>query len=52
VQKGNPAGLYTGSKRTLRLAERAREDAYFRKLDQELLAKMRQQDVEAAEEAV
>jgi nucleotide-binding universal stress UspA family protein len=37
---------------TLRLAERAREDAYFRKLDQELLAKMRQQDVEAAEEAV
>jgi len=36
---------------TLRLAERAREDAYFRKLDQELLARMRQRDVEAAEEA-
>jgi nucleotide-binding universal stress UspA family protein len=35
---------------TLRLVERAREDAYFRKLDQELLAKLRQQDVEATEE--
>jgi nucleotide-binding universal stress UspA family protein len=37
---------------TLRLAERARENAYFRTLDQELLAKMRQQDALAAEEAV
>ena len=36
---------------TLRLVERAREDAYFRKLDQELIAQMRQQDVEAAEAA-
>lgn len=32
---------YLGEK--LRLLERAREDAYFRKLDQELIAKMRQQ---------
>jgi glycine betaine transporter len=33
---------YFGEK--LRLAERAREDAYFRKLDQALIAQMRQQD--------
>ena len=33
---------YFGEK--LRLAERAREDAYFRKVDQALLAQMRQQD--------
>ena len=33
---------YFGEK--LRLAERAREDAYFRRLDQALLAQMRQQD--------
>ena len=33
---------YLGEK--LRLLERAREDAYFRKLDQELIAKMRQQE--------
>jgi nucleotide-binding universal stress UspA family protein len=33
---------YLGEK--LRLVERAREDTYFRRLDQELLAKMRQQD--------
>ena len=37
---------YFGEK--LRLAERAREDAYFRKLDQALLAQMRQQDRAAA----
>lgn len=36
---------YLGDK--LRLVERAREDAYFRKLDQELVARLRQQ--EAAE---
>jgi nucleotide-binding universal stress UspA family protein len=36
---------------TLRLVERAREDVYFRKLDQELIARMRQQNVEPAEEA-
>lgn len=33
---------YLGEK--LRLVERAREDMYFRKLDQELLAKMRQEE--------
>lgn len=38
---------YLGEK--LRLVERAREDAYFRQLDQALIAKMRQ---EAAKEAV
>jgi nucleotide-binding universal stress UspA family protein len=32
---------------TLRLAERAREDVYFRKLDQALIAQMRQKDREA-----
>jgi universal stress protein A len=37
---------YFGEK--LRLAERAREDAYFRKLDQALLDQMRQQDRAAA----
>jgi universal stress protein A len=37
---------YFGEK--LRLAERAREDAYFRKLDQALLAQMRQEDRAAA----
>jgi len=36
---------YFGEK--LRLAERAREDAYFRKLDQALIEQMRQQDREA-----
>src|SRR5712691_4079309 len=35
---------YFGEK--LRLAERAREDAYFRKLDQALIAQMRQKDRE------
>jgi nucleotide-binding universal stress UspA family protein len=35
---------------TLRLVERAREDVYFRKLDQELIARMRQQDVETTED--
>jgi universal stress protein A len=39
---------YLGEK--LRLLERAREDAYFRKLDQELIAKMRQQATVAGEE--
>jgi nucleotide-binding universal stress UspA family protein len=37
---------YFGEK--LRLVERAREDAYFRKLDQALLAQMRQHDREEA----
>jgi universal stress protein A len=41
---------YFGEK--LRLAERAREDAYFRKLDQALLDQMRQQDRAAAMAAV
>ncbi len=36
---------YLGEK--LRLVERAREDAYFRKLDQELVARLRQQDTAA-----
>jgi len=36
---------YFGEK--LRLAERAREDAYFRKLDQALIEQMRQKDHEA-----
>src|SRR5712691_13195327 len=36
---------YLGEK--LRLAERAREDAYFRKLDQALIAQMRQKECEA-----
>jgi len=36
---------YFGEK--LRLAERAREDAYFRKLDQALIEQMRQKDREA-----
>jgi len=36
---------YLGEK--LRLAERAREDAYFCKLDQALIAQMRQKDREA-----
>jgi nucleotide-binding universal stress UspA family protein len=43
---------YLGDK--LRLVERAREDIYFRKLDQELIDKMRQQaaqQVKAAEDA-
>ena len=40
---------YLGEK--LRLAERAREDTYFRKLDQELLAQMRQ-DARVEAEAV
>jgi nucleotide-binding universal stress UspA family protein len=43
---------YLGDK--LRLVERAREDIYFRKLDQELIDKMRQQaaqEVKAAEDA-
>lgn len=38
---------YLGEK--LRLVERAREDAYFRKLDQELIARMRQRDTAATE---
>jgi len=38
---------YLGEK--LRLAERAREDAYFRNLDQALIAQMRQKDREEAE---
>ena len=36
---------YLGEK--LHRAERAREDAYFRKLDQVLIAQMRQKDREA-----
>jgi nucleotide-binding universal stress UspA family protein len=40
---------YLGEK--LRLVERAREDAYFRKLDQELIAKMRQKATVDAEES-
>jgi nucleotide-binding universal stress UspA family protein len=40
---------YLGEK--LRLVERAREDAFFRKLDQELIDKMRQQSAEEVEEA-
>jgi len=38
---------YLGEK--LRLVERAREDAYFRKLDQALIAEMRQKERQAAE---
>src|SRR5713226_8151438 len=38
---------YLGEK--LRLAERAREDAYFRKVDQALLAQMQQKDREDTE---
>lgn len=41
---------YLGEK--LRLAERAREDAYFRALDQARIAQMRQQDAAEAEAAV
>jgi universal stress protein A len=47
-----PERDYLGNK--LRLLERAREDIYFRKLDQELIDKMRQQaaqEVKPAEEA-
>ena len=40
---------YLGDK--LRLVEQARENEYFRKLDQELIAKMRQEAAEAAEKA-
>jgi nucleotide-binding universal stress UspA family protein len=40
---------YLGDK--LRLVERARENDYFRKLDQELIAKMRQEAAETAEQA-
>jgi nucleotide-binding universal stress UspA family protein len=40
---------YLGEK--LRLLERAREDIYFHKLDQELIAKMRQQATAASEES-
>ena len=40
---------YLGEK--LRLAERAREDAYFRQLDQTLIAQMRQQEQAEAEAA-
>jgi nucleotide-binding universal stress UspA family protein len=36
---------------TLRLVERAREDTYFRRLDQELIANMRQQAAQEAAEA-
>jgi len=35
---------------TLRLVERAREDTYFRRLDQELIANMRQQAAQEAAE--
>lgn len=47
-----PERDYLGDK--LRLLERAREDTYFRKLDQELIEKMRQQatqDVQPAQDA-
>src|SRR5437764_3095642 len=40
---------YLGEK--LRLAERAREDAYFRQLDRALITQMRQQEPAAAENA-
>ena len=40
---------YLGEK--LRLVERAREDAYFRKLDQALIAKMREESAKEAGEA-
>lgn len=41
---------YLGEK--LRLAERAREDAYFRQLDQALITQMRQQEPAAAEATI
>jgi hypothetical protein len=41
---------YLGEK--LRLAERGRENAYFRKLNQALLEQLRQQDAEALETAI
>jgi uncharacterized protein with PIN domain len=41
---------YLGEK--LRQVERGRENAYFRKLDQELLEKLRQQEAEELEEAI
>src|SRR5574341_1966721 len=41
---------YLGEK--LRLAERAREDAYFRQLDQALIAQMRQQEQAEAEDVI
>jgi hypothetical protein len=41
---------YLGEK--LRLLERARENAYFRKMDQELVARLRQQDATELEEAI
>lgn len=41
---------YLGEK--LRLMEKAREDAYFRKINQELVDKLRQQDTEGLEEAI
>jgi universal stress protein A len=44
-----PEQDYLGDK--LRLLERAREDVYFRQLDQELINKMRQQAREEAQEA-
>lgn len=41
---------YFGEK--LRLVERARENAFFRKIDQELVEKLRQQDAAELEEAI
>jgi hypothetical protein len=41
---------YLGEK--LRLLERARENAFFRKLDQELVEKLRDQDAAELEEAI
>jgi hypothetical protein len=41
---------YLGEK--LRLLERARENAYFRKLDQELVEKLRHQNAAELEEAI
>jgi hypothetical protein len=41
---------YLGEK--LRLAEKGRENAYFRKLNQELLERLRQQDAEELETAI
>lgn len=41
---------YLGEK--LRLIERARENAYFRKIDQELVDKLRDQDADELEDAI
>ncbi len=37
---------------TMRLVERAREDAYFRKINQELVERLRKQGAEEIEEAI